>query len=92
MDQVATILAELAERIDPDRLVAAAKTAPIAWAQRLGYLLEYLETGVDVRALKSYVRKTANEATPLLPGVFFKDPPQDKSWRVTINTEVEAEA
>ena len=40
LDQVATILAEFAEQIDPERLVEAAKTAPISWAQRLGYLLQ----------------------------------------------------
>jgi predicted transcriptional regulator of viral defense system len=39
-DQVATILSELAEKIDGERLVAAAKTGPLPWAQRLGYLLE----------------------------------------------------
>jgi predicted transcriptional regulator of viral defense system len=91
LDQVATILAELAEHIESDRLVAVAKTAPISWAQRLGYLLEYLETGIDVSALRSYVRKTVHEATPLLPGAPDKDAPQNKTWRVAINADIEAE-
>ena len=34
LDQVATILWELAEQIDPDKLVAAAKTAPVTWAPK----------------------------------------------------------
>ena len=42
-DQVATILGELTEKIDPKRLAAAAKTAPLPWAQRLGYLLKRVD-------------------------------------------------
>jgi hypothetical protein len=37
---VATVLAELAEQIDPEKFPIAAGTAPVAWVQRLGYLLE----------------------------------------------------
>jgi hypothetical protein len=49
LDQVATVLAELAEHIDPERLVVAAKTAPVSWAQRLGYMEK--EEGRITRAL-----------------------------------------
>ena len=38
---MATVLSELAERIDPEKLAAAAAAVP--WAQRLGYLLERVE-------------------------------------------------
>ena len=38
LDHVATVLSELAEHLDPERLLAAAQTAPVPWAQRLGYL------------------------------------------------------
>jgi hypothetical protein len=40
LDQVATVLSELAEKIHPEKLAAAAATAAVPWAQRLGYLLE----------------------------------------------------
>src|SRR5690606_35148866 len=43
LDNVATVLAELAESIDGDSLVAEAKRAPAAWVQRLGYLLTLVE-------------------------------------------------
>src|ERR1700722_14707903 len=48
LDQTATILSELAEKLDPEKLVAAARTAPIPWAQRLGYLL--VKVGAEDRA------------------------------------------
>lgn len=92
LDNVATVFAELAERIDPDLLLAAAKTAPIPWAQRLGYLLEFIGAGDKTAALKAYVLANARDFTPLAPGV-----PQDANkraadWRVHVNVDVEAEA
>ena len=91
LDQVATVLAELAEHIDPERLVAAAKTAPISWAQRLGYLLELVDAGASAEALKAYVGKAATDMTPLLPGTSHATAPQQKDWRLYVNAEVEAE-
>ncbi len=67
-DHVATVLSELAEQIDPDKLATAATTAPVAWAQRLGYLLELLAAGGKAAALKDYVRHYAKESTELMPG------------------------
>jgi predicted transcriptional regulator of viral defense system len=91
LDQVATILVELAEQIDPERLVAAAKTAPISWAQRLGYLLELVGAGASAESLKAYVRKAAKDTAPLLPGTSHAQAPQQKDWRLYVNAEVEAE-
>jgi hypothetical protein len=61
------VLSELAERIDPEKLAAAAATAAVPWAQRLGYLLERVGAGEKVAALKEYVRARAHESAPLLP-------------------------
>lgn len=67
LSQVATVLSELAERLDPEKLAAAARTAPVAWAQRLGYLLEHLGFAAKTPALKEYVREHAKQSTALLP-------------------------
>ena len=45
LDQAATILAELAEQIDPEQLRLFAETVPVPWAQRLGYLLDFADVG-----------------------------------------------
>src|SRR5208282_827657 len=42
LGQVATVLSELAERLNAEKLSTASRTAPVPWAQRLGYLLEHL--------------------------------------------------
>ncbi len=67
LGQVATVLSELAERIDPEKLAAVARTAPVPWAQRLGYLLEHLGFAAKITALKEYVREHAKQSTVLLP-------------------------
>lgn len=90
LDQVATILSELAEQIDPQKLVAAARTVPVTWAQRLGYLLEQVSAGEKAIPLKNYVRAAARQAVPLLPGASSTDALRDADWKVVVNTEVEA--
>jgi predicted transcriptional regulator of viral defense system len=91
LDQVATILTELSERLDPEKLVTAAKTAPVSWAQRLGYLLEQVGGRSQAASLKSYVREEARESVALLPGAEQSKARRDPEWRVNINAEVEAE-
>lgn len=92
LDMAATVLAELAEHIDPDLLAAAAKTAPVSWAQRLGHLLELVGAGDKALPLKTQVRKRAHGTVPLLPaGADDSHMPLDRDWRLRINTEVEVE-
>jgi predicted transcriptional regulator of viral defense system len=91
LDQVATLLSELAEKIDRKRLVAAAHTAPISWAQRLGYLLELVGATAQAAPLKNYVHQTAKDMTPLLPAAPHKNVPRVHDWHLFVNTQVEAE-
>jgi predicted transcriptional regulator of viral defense system len=92
LDQAATILSELAETLDPEKLVVAARTAPIPWAQRLGYLL--VKAGAEDRteALKSYVRQHARQAAPLLPMASHKNAVRNEDWKLLVNAEVEPES
>jgi predicted transcriptional regulator of viral defense system len=89
--QVATVLSELAERLDPEKLAAAAATAPVAWAQRLGYLLEHVGVGDKVVALKAYVRAGAHESTALLPQATHENTPRDDVWKLYVNADVETD-
>ncbi len=91
LDQVATILNELAERIDSRKLVAAAKTAPVTWAQRLGYLLERVDAAGAATALKDYVAHSARQAVPLLAESSRKDSYRAPEWKLIVNADVEAE-
>lgn len=92
LDQVATVLTELAEKIDPQRLLTAAQTAPVPWAQRLGYLLELVGAGEKTAPLKAYVGEKARDATPLLPAAPHEDATRSPDWKLYVNATVEAEA
>lgn len=93
LDNVATVLSELAERINPDLLPVAAKTAPMPWAQRLGFILERVGAAGKVAPLRAYVQRHARDIAPLLPAVHNDGrSPRDADWRLRINAEFEAEA
>ncbi len=91
LDAVATILVELAEKLDPAQLAELAPTVPIPWVQRLGYLLEHLDEAPTAAQLKTYVRAHAREAVALLPSVAGDDYPRNRDWKLIVNAEVEAE-
>ena len=91
LEQVATILSELAEQIDPQKLVTAAQTAPITWAQRLGYLLALVDHHEQTTLLKTYVKNEARATIYLLPGASRKEAPRNMDWKLFVNTDIEPE-
>jgi predicted transcriptional regulator of viral defense system len=91
LSQVATVLSELAERIDPQKLAAAAATAPPPWAQRLGYLLVRGGAADRTEPLKEFVRARARESAPLLPGAPAKQAERNDDWKLYINADVETD-
>jgi predicted transcriptional regulator of viral defense system len=92
LSQVATVLAELAERIDADRLVAVAPTAPPPWSQRLGFLLERVGASEKAAPLKSWVRSRARNYAKLQPEAAREGSALDSEWRLFVNAVVEPEA
>jgi predicted transcriptional regulator of viral defense system len=91
LDNVATVLADLSESLDPGRLAEAAKYSPIPWTQRLGYLLDLLGAADAASALVGFVADKAPPVTPLAPAIPIKGASRDPRWRVAVNTTVEAE-
>lgn len=91
LDQVATVIAELAEDMDAALLAKAAETGPLPWAQRLGYLLELGEAGEKTRPLRRFVEAHARDYTLLSPGTEARAGQRNKRWKLVINTDVEPE-
>lgn len=91
LDAVATVLIDLAEKVNPKNLAALAATVPLPWAQRLGYLFERIGKASKAKALKEYVRARAAEATVLQPSAREDGWTRDRDWKLIINTDVEAE-
>jgi predicted transcriptional regulator of viral defense system len=91
LDAVATILADLAAKLDAEKLAALALTVPMPWVQRLGYLLERIDEAPKAKLLEDYVRKHAHEATALVPSAPVAGHPRDADWKLIVNADVEAE-
>jgi predicted transcriptional regulator of viral defense system len=91
LSQVATVLAELAERIDSKKLALAAETAPVPWLQRLGYVLDQVGAADKTEKLKELVRARAHEPVPLLAGVPYSKTSRHAGWRIYANAKVEVD-
>ncbi len=91
LDNVATVLSELVEVINPEKLVTVAQLSPIAWAQRLGYLLEIVGSEEIWLPLAEYVKAKNPVRSPLLPSAPIKGAIFNKRWQIYVNTKVEAE-
>jgi predicted transcriptional regulator of viral defense system len=91
LDNVASVLAELAETLDPQKLVAAAALCPIAWAQRLGYLLDVGEHQAMADALVPYVQERAHVVAPLVRAEAKTGAERIERWKLAVNATVEAE-
>ena len=91
LDQVATVLSELAERIEPDLLLDAAKSAPVAWAQRLGFLLDLVERHNLTPKLEKYIQRKVRNDVPLLPTAGRSPSSRNKKWKLIVNAQVESE-
>jgi predicted transcriptional regulator of viral defense system len=91
LDNVATILMELAENLDGKELVRLAELSPIAWAQRLGYLLDMVGAQKKTGELAKYLTEREPVPTPLSPSLPFEGISRLKPWNILVNTRVEAE-
>lgn len=89
LDNVATVLAELAESIDGHTLEAEARRAPVAWVQRLGYLLVLVEVGELADRLDVILAERNVFTVALAPWRDMEGTPRDLRWHVAINTEVD---
>ncbi len=90
LNHVATVLAELAEKIDPQKLVQAAEAdGELAAAQRLGYLLELVGAAKVVSKLAKWLDGHSPRPVMLRPDIAGKEITRDARWRVIVNDKVE---
>jgi predicted transcriptional regulator of viral defense system len=89
LDNVATVLAELGEKLDPERLIEIAELSPMPWSQRLGYILDFVEHSPRRERLAAFVASRATETAPLLPSVETESTQRDDQWKLWINADLE---
>ncbi len=89
LNNVATVLGELAEALDPGKLVEVAQLSPIGWSQRLGYLLDLMGHSELADSLLPIVDEHARSYAPLRRAENVAGAPRDSRWRLVVNVEVE---
>jgi len=89
LDNVATLLAELADSLSSEELFAVARLSPAPWAQRLGYLLELVGAERKASLLAHHVERTVIETVPLLAGKSLAGDRRDPRWKLNLNVDVE---
>lgn len=92
VDRVAGMLSELSEQMDPRLLVDAVRGTSVLWAQRLGFLLEFVGADATCGALKDYVSQHSRNYTRLLPSVPVEGAERSCDWRLFVNANIEVEA
>jgi len=91
LSNVATVLSELAENMDAEKLLAETERSPLPWTQRLGYLLERVEAASLAAPLAEHVAVHAKEYVPLRPRKSVARAMRDSRWRLFVNESVEAD-
>ncbi len=89
-NNVAEVLTDLAEKIDPDLLEGAARADDdVAAVQRLGYLLEQAGAGDRARPLLNWVESERPRTVPLRPDRPAANAMRDRRWRLLVNEQIE---
>ena len=91
LGNVATALAELGETLAADRLGDLAPLSPVAWAQRLGHLLELVGLADRTGLLEAYVQMAARETVALDPRRDVQQGERDGRWKLAVNARVESD-
>lgn len=89
LDNVATIVADLVDVVDASKLLDVARLCPLAWTQRLGYLLDLTGHANVADALVEHVHAHAKLAAPLIRRQSRAHARRDDRWKLAINASVE---
>ena len=92
LGNIVTVFAELAEKIDPGRLVIAAEAeAELAAVQRSGLLLELAGAGDKVDQLATWIASRRPRTIPLRADRVAKGAPRSQRWGLLLNESIEVE-
>ncbi len=90
IDNVATVLLELAEQIDSDKLIELTQIySKVFWVQRLGYLCEHLGFKKLAKALEQTLKNKNLHWARLVASAPYTPLQRNKKWRIIVNTNIE---
>lgn len=98
LNHQATVLSELTESINEEKLISLAKrSGGLFWVQRMGYILEHIDTFYErerdrvVNALENFLRTQKIHYVKLAPEMPTKGNPRDKKWKIIENSKPESD-
>lgn len=91
LDNVATVLADLAERLQTDALRVLAAARPTPEIQRLGYLLDQIGSQHLADPLARALAGRRVRRILLTPGLAADDGPAPPPWRVVVNEALDVD-
>ena len=89
LNNVATVLSELAESIDSRELLVVAASVEVAVVQRTGFLLELVGAHQPADALAEWLSRVGSHPVALRPDLPIQHAPRNARWRVLVNDQVE---
>jgi predicted transcriptional regulator of viral defense system len=89
LSNAATVLSELKEELNKDKLLEVAQLSPVSWSQRLGYILELVGNLDCAARLRDFVQKNARSYTPLRRAAKTAGGKRNADWKLIVNVEVE---
>jgi predicted transcriptional regulator of viral defense system len=91
LNNVATVLGELVEKIDASKLEELAKAFAVPDVQRLGYLLEHVGASALAEPLATWLNKRRYRPVLLAPWQKSTRKIADAKWRVIPNEKIESD-
>jgi predicted transcriptional regulator of viral defense system len=98
LNHIATVLSELIEVIDAEKLIAlASQIGSKAWLQRMGYILEHIEPMEEEKAkviakhIAKYLQDKIKCFVPLSGKNKQAGYTRNEKWKIIENTEIEAD-
>ena len=98
LNHIATVLSELVEVIDSDKLIKLAEfVGEKAWLQRLGFILEHIDTMDEenklliIDRLQEHLEGKMKAFIPLASEISRVGYPRLKKWMIIENTDIESD-
>ena len=98
LNNIATVISELTEKLNPELVVSLAIASnEKAWVQRLGFLLENIETFSEVKQkiivtkLQTYLGEHDLSFVPLTPELPRGGCKRNAKWKIIENTSIESD-
>ncbi len=91
LNHVATLLSELGEEMDDEKLTLVAQNLSLRYSQRLGYLLDSLGYASLTQSLHCLVSQKNLRYIPLRPDASTHNAEKNRKWHILVNEKVESD-